>query len=52
MPAKSKAQARLADAVEHGFKPTGKAKGFTKAVAKDFTAKGAAYKKLPARKGK
>jgi hypothetical protein len=29
----TKKQRNLANAIEHGFKPTGKAKGFTKAFA-------------------
>ncbi len=36
MPPFTRKQVRLAQAVEHGFRPTGKAKNFTKKLASDI----------------
>lgn len=51
MPATSKAQARLMNAVAHSTKFAKKV-GIKKAVGKEFGVAGSAYKALPAKKRK
>ena len=51
MPPRSKAQARMMDAAAHNPAFARKV-GISKKVATEFSAKGAAYKRLPERKKK
>jgi hypothetical protein len=52
MPLESKAQARTMQAVAHGWKPTGSARGITPTVAREYIAKTKTpFSQLPARAG-
>ena len=51
MPPRSKAQARMMNAAAHN-PAFAKKVGVSKGVAKEFSAEGAAYKRLPERKKK